>query len=102
MKFSTAVLSSAVAVAMQATKASSSQCDGECVCTCGDPGEPPCLYNLVPFIEDVHVATENFRKNDCALIEGSLGNEICEMPSSYKGNLERTLLKFSTGVWNKG
>lgn len=102
MKFSEIIrLTSVMVMAMQVATVSSSQCV-DCECTCGGPGQPACSYNLVPMIEDVFVATENFRKRDCAVVEGSLGNEICEFPTDFKGSASRTLLKFSTGVWNKG
>ncbi|KAL9189438.1 hypothetical protein ACHAXT_009113 [Thalassiosira profunda] len=58
--------------------------------------------NIVPFIEDVHQVTESFRKRDCNVVELSLGNDICEMPTDFQGVKTRRLLKFSTGVWNIG
>ena len=59
-------------------------------------------YNLVPFIESVNDVLIGFASRDCAYVEGSLGNEICEMPPSWQGDEMRNLLRFSTGVWNKG
>jgi len=54
--------------------------------------------NLVPFVESINKVTTTFRQSDCAVVENSLGNELCPFDPNYP----RTLLRFSTGVWNQG
>jgi hypothetical protein len=63
--------------------------------------------NLVPAVDSISIVDQSFGKSDCAVVEGSLGNNIEALPTKkgapfWKGQLNRRLLRFSTWVINEG
>jgi hypothetical protein len=57
--------------------------------------------NLFAFIDydTLYDTTRTFTSTSCAVKEFSVGNELCPYNGGYP---TRKLLRFSTGIWNKG
>ena len=57
--------------------------------------------NLFPFIryDPSYDTTKTFTSTSCAVKEFAVGNEQCPYDGAYP---TRKLLRFSTGIWNKG